>query len=319
MNESRGVLFAKKGTAAGGSANGSPNLLVVCHGLFLFQIAKADDGAHWLFIDAPVVNAVPAASDPGHVYLANSQVSAGGALNLGNTAKVYRLTGPEFLPLSRMTPHFGRSSKKWHDDSNLVLPSKYRRSKTKAAYTIVMPLPKDYWGWRSISPKRPQNGFRLFSPYVAKEAAVERVLPWSIFTTHVFRYSGGSSLALQKNGRQVWPPADATQTVLHLFSQEANAAQAVAMIKPGTDWEHLEKLNALVHPNPGVGMAPESELAEMEEPTIPWGLTRDDLLWLGESSTGAQIIPYIMRGGQLRGCSSGYCLPPCRRRKEGCR
>jgi hypothetical protein len=315
MNESREVLFAKEGTAAGGGANDAPNLLVVCHGLFLFQISKADDGAYWLFVDAPVVPARPGkkgkGGDPGHVYLANSRVSIDGALDLGDTAKAYRLTGPAPVPLSRMTPHFGRSSDKWHDDSNLVLPFKHQRSTKEAAYTIVMPLPEDYWGWRSISPMRSKNGSRLFSPYVAKADPVKGALPWSIFTTHVFRYSGASSLTLQRDGKQVWPAGSAPETVLHLFSQEGDVEAAVRLFKKGGGWDHLEYLNALVDPNPGLSMAPGSRLAAMEDPTIPWGLRREDLLWLGERGTAARHRGFRMVGGKLVGCSSGYSLPLC--------
>jgi hypothetical protein len=296
MNQERGVLFAAaKGevpaSAGGEGVSKSPRLLVVCHGMFLFEVAKDDHGDHQLFVHAPKVPAMPGKNgkpgDPGHVYLVNGRRSADGAEPLGDTGKTYKLMGPMPLPITHMAPDLAGSTTKWHNDSNLVLPSdRYKRSAKKSAYTVVMPLPDDYWGWRSTSPVRYLNGASLSSPYTAADP-VKPVLPWSVFSTHVFRFTGGASLALSRKGgtKPIWPKDGSSPHVLHLFSQPESLQDALRLARSGVAMDHMKHLNGLVDPNPQIASAPEGELAEMEQPRVPWGLHRDDLLDLGELST----------------------------------
>jgi hypothetical protein len=267
------------------------DLLVVCHGMFLFEVAKDERGDHQLFAHAPVVPAMPGKNgmegDPGHVYLVNGKRSAYGAEPLGDTGNMYELVGPKPLLITHMAPDLAGSTTTWHSDSNLVLPSgTYTRSAEKAAYTVVMPLPDDYWGWRSTSPVRNLKGASLSSPYTAA-APVRPVLPWSVFSTHVFRFTGGASLALNRKGETTpfWPNDGSSPAVLHLFSQPESLEDALRLARSGVKMDHMEHLNELVDPDPEVASAPAGQLAEMEQPRVPWGLQRDDLLDLGELST----------------------------------
>jgi hypothetical protein len=293
MDQKRQVLAvpATEKVSGGGETTATTrDLLVVCHGMFLFEVAKDEHGDHQLFVHAPVVPAMPGKNgmeaDPGHVYLVNDKRSTDGAQPLGHTGKTYELVGPKPLLITHMAPDLAGSTTKWHNDSNLVLPSDtYKRSAKKAAYTVVMPLPDDYWGWRSTSPVRHPNGASLSSPYTAADP-VKPVLPWSVFSTHVFRFTGGAGLALNReNGTSIWPKDASSPHVLHLFSQPESLEDVLRLARSGVHMDHLKHLNDLVAPNPEVASAPESELAEMEQPRVPWGLQRDDLLDLGELAT----------------------------------
>jgi hypothetical protein len=287
--------------------------------MFLFEVAKNYRGDHQLFVHAPVVPAMAGENgkegDPGHVYLVNGNRSAYGAEPLGDTGKKYELVGPKPLLITHMAPDLAGSTTKWHNESNLVLPSDtYKRSAKKPAYTVVMPLPEDYWGWRSTSPERYLSSASLSSPYTAADP-VKPVLPWSVFSTHVFRFTGGASLALNgEDGTATWPKDGSSPRVLHLFSQPESLEDALRLARSGVAMDHIKYLNGLVDPDPEVASHPEGALAEMEQPRVPWGLQRDDLLDLGELPTTdrARVLNKAVRtprrivGGHQIACSAYF-------------
>jgi hypothetical protein len=265
---------------AGCRSNDVQGFLVIFHGMFLFQFASdPKTGERQMIAHMPMVP--PMGVDQGHIYKANSQNSASNLVELKRSPPaVFKLTGPT----SVSTKPSGID-----DTKNIVFQTNngcpFNLTGTGGACKIVMPIPEEYRGWRSVYSINP--GKPLFS---TQDPCIK--VPRSVFSTHIFRYkSPGRPALIDGSQTAIWPPSGSLGTRLHLFAQPMNFGELVKATKGIKLTDHTAYLDAMFEKPPQITTADPRYLCETEEHNPGWGLRTAELLDLNESGSHSSTCP----------------------------